>query len=128
MDTLSKEQLTDCFKPVFKQHGFKKNKTTWRKTTDDLIYVLNIQGSQWSNEDYYINVAIYIKALGTEINPPEYRCHISSRIDNELRSSHPRSKLDLELSQDGSLVIFVQAFCFVRGDAAYFAHATLDKS
>jgi hypothetical protein len=86
MNTLSQEQLTDCLKPVLKQQGFKKNKTTWRKTTDDLVYVLNIQGSQWSKEDYYINVAIYIKALGTEINPTEYRCHIRSRIDNEKKS------------------------------------------
>ncbi|RID81555.1 DUF4304 domain-containing protein [Peribacillus asahii] len=86
MSTLSKEQLIECLKLVFKQQGFKKNKTTWQKSTDDLIYVLNIQGSQWSNEDYYINVAIYIKALGTEINPTEYRCHIRSRIDNDKKS------------------------------------------
>ena len=86
MNILSKEQLTDCMKPVFKQKGFRKVKTTWRKTTDELIYVVNIQGSQWSNEDYYINVAIYIKALGTEINPTEYRCHVRSRIDQEKKS------------------------------------------
>lgn len=81
---LTQEQLTDCLKPLLKKQGFKKSKTTWRKTTVDLIYVLNIQGSQWSEEDYYINVAIYIKALGEEVNPPEYRCHIRSRIENEV--------------------------------------------
>jgi Domain of unknown function (DUF4304) len=77
-------QLTDCLKPVLKKQGFKKTKTTWRKTTDDLIYVINIQGSQWNEEDYYINVAMYIRAIGEEENPPEYRCHIRSRIENEV--------------------------------------------
>lgn len=86
MSTLSKEQLIECFKSVFKLQGFKKIKTTWRKSTDDLLFVLNIQGSQWSTEDYYINVAIYIKALGTEQNPPEYRCHIRSRIDEKEKA------------------------------------------
>ena len=81
---LTQEQLIDCLKPLLKREGFKKSKTTWRKTTVDLISILNIQGSQWSEEDYYINVAIYIKALGEEVNPPEYRCHIRSRIENEV--------------------------------------------
>jgi hypothetical protein len=86
MFKLSKEQLIECFKPVFKQHGFKKMRTYWRKSTDDLVFVLNIQGSQWSKEDYYINVGIHIKALGTEQNPPLYSCHIFDRIDEREKS------------------------------------------
>jgi hypothetical protein len=85
MNKLSKEQLIDCFKPVFKQCGFKKMRTSWRKSTDDLILVLNIQGSQWDKEDYYINVGVYIKALGTEQNSP-VSCHIWSRIDERDKS------------------------------------------
>lgn len=86
MSTLSKEQLIECLKPVLKEQGFRKTRTTWRKSTDDLVFVLNDQGSQWSTEDYYINVAIYIKALGTEQNPTEYRCHIRDRIDHNDKS------------------------------------------
>ncbi len=86
MNRLSKEQLIECFKPVFKQCGFKKMRTNWRKTTDDLIFVLNIQGSQWSKEDYYINVGVYIKALGEDQNPAEYKCHIRSRFDERNKS------------------------------------------
>lgn len=82
---LTQEQLTDCLKPVLKKKGFKKIKTTWRKTTDQLVFVLNIQRSQWSEGEYYINLALYIKALGTEVNPSEYRCHIRSRIDNKVK-------------------------------------------
>ncbi|TWT25936.1 DUF4304 domain-containing protein [Planomicrobium sp. CPCC 101110] len=73
--------MIECFKPVFKQYGFKKMKTNWRKTTDDLILVLNIQGFQWSKEVFYINVGVYIKALGEAQNPPEYSCHVRSRIN-----------------------------------------------
>lgn len=86
MNKLSKEQLIECFKPVFKQCGFKKMRTSWRKSTDELTFVLNIQGSQWDKEDYYINVGVYINALGTEQNPPEYSCHIRSRIDERDKS------------------------------------------
>lgn len=81
---LTQKQLTDCLKSELKKQGFNNSKTTWRKTTDDLIYVLNIQGSQWSERDYYINVGVYIKDLGEEVNPPEFRCHIRSRIEKEI--------------------------------------------
>jgi hypothetical protein len=80
MSTLSKEQLIERLKPVLKLQGFRKTKATWRKSTDDLVFVLNIQGSQWSKEDYYINVGIYIKALGSDENPTANVCHIQSRI------------------------------------------------
>ena len=83
MSSPPKEQLIACLKPVFKQNKFKKTRANWRKEIDDLIFVLNIQTSQWSKEDYYINVGIYIKDLGIEQNPPEYRCHIRDRINEQ---------------------------------------------
>lgn len=86
MSNISKEQLIECFKSFFKQYKFKKTGTNWRKSTGELIFVLNIQGSQWSKEDYYINVGIYIKALGEDQNPAEYKCHIRSRIDESNKS------------------------------------------
>jgi hypothetical protein len=78
---IPKEKLIENLKINLKTHGFKKIRTTWHKTTDTLILVFNIQGSQWSTEDYYINLGIYLKSLGNESAPPEYRCHIRTRID-----------------------------------------------
>jgi hypothetical protein len=78
---IPKEKLIEDLKIKLKTLGFKKTRTTWHKSIDTLIMVFNIQGSQWSTEDYYINLGIYIKSLGNETAPPEYRCHIRTRID-----------------------------------------------
>lgn len=81
MSTLSKEELIERLKPTLKEQGFKRTRATWRKSTDDLVFILNVQGSQWSTVDYYINVGIHIKALGPEKNPTENICHIRDRIE-----------------------------------------------
>ncbi len=80
MNNLSREKIILQFKPLFKKEGFNKIKSTWYKSTNDLIFIFNIQGSLYSSL-YYINVGIYIKALGNEKRPPEYLCHLKSRID-----------------------------------------------
>ncbi|MOA35952.1 hypothetical protein D3C78_1574490 [compost metagenome] len=41
--------------------------------------MVNVQGSQWG-DDYYVNVGFYIGALGQEVSPPSYRCHVQSRL------------------------------------------------
>lgn len=81
MNCLSREELVLQLKPLFKAEGFKKSKSNWYKLTNDLIFVFNVQASLYS-EEYYINVGIYIKALGNESTPPEFRCHIRSRIND----------------------------------------------
>lgn len=83
MVTISEKELIEFITPQLKKEGFKKIKTTWRKPTEDVMFVLNIQQSQWDHNDYYTNVAVYINALGQEVKPPEYRCHIRNRIANE---------------------------------------------
>jgi hypothetical protein len=81
MNKLSKEELIERLKPVLKEQGFKKTKTTWRKSVDGLVLVLNVQGSQWSKEDYYINLGVYIQELGPRENPTENICHIQTRVE-----------------------------------------------
>lgn len=83
MNKLSKEELVERLKLVLKEHGFKKTKWTWRKSTDGLALVLNVQGSQWSNDDYYINLGVYIQELGPKESPSENICHIQARIEED---------------------------------------------
>jgi len=59
---------------------------TWHKEISDIILVFNIQRSQWGFE-FYINVGVYIKALGSKNKPPEYRCHIRSRVNHSGRTA-----------------------------------------
>ncbi len=95
MSIIKKEELIDQLEQVLKQHGFKKSKTTWRKSTDDITIVLNVQGSQWNKNDYFINIAVYIKALGTEQNPTENVCHVRGRVEqNQAFESLVKEVLD----------------------------------
>ena len=74
-----KKALCDAFKPHFKDQGFTKKDATWYLGSEQAIHVFNIQTSQWS-ECYMFNAGIYLKALGSLETPPEYKCHIRTRI------------------------------------------------
>ena len=76
-----KRELVKAISPTLKAHGFKKNDATWHRTSDGFIHTFNVQGSQWS-QSFYLNLGIYIAALGDETNPPEYRCHVRNRMGN----------------------------------------------
>lgn len=81
MNSLSKEELILQLKPLFKSAGFKKIRSTWYKSTDDLIFVFSLQGSIYGPE-YYIDLGIIIRALWDEDTPHIYDCHIGSGIDS----------------------------------------------
>lgn len=59
--------------------GFLKDGPTWRKTSTDAIVVFNIQGSQWGRQ-FYLNLGTYLRQLGPETAPTEYRCHVRVRL------------------------------------------------
>jgi hypothetical protein len=82
MTNFSKDEIVEELKPHFKTAGFKKLRANWYKEEKNTILVFNVQGSQWGPE-YYINLGIYIRALGAEVKPPSYRCHIQRRIEHE---------------------------------------------
>jgi len=66
--------------PELKLRGFKKKARTWWRTTDDSIQVINLQKSAYG-EALYTNLGIYVRSLGSELSPPEYRCHIRARLE-----------------------------------------------
>lgn len=72
--------LQGFLKPILKEAGYKKKGATWHYQDEEFIRVLNIQGSQWSTS-FYLNLGIYIRALGGESTPAENKCHIRQRID-----------------------------------------------
>jgi hypothetical protein len=79
--------------PILKKHGFKKKHRSWFRDNGEIIQVVNLQASQWSTEDFYFNLAMYLKLLGDLKTPPEYRCHIRRRVDG----ADPMSMLNLAL-------------------------------
>jgi len=59
-----------------KVHGFKKQRLNWHMDLPS-----SIQASPWGDGSYYINVGIYLKAIGGEPNPPHNRCHVQQRLE-----------------------------------------------
>lgn len=68
------------FAPSLKALGFKKKARTWTRETQEAFQLVNLQKSQFG-EQVYVNVAVYLKALGEETSPPEHRCHIRARLE-----------------------------------------------
>lgn len=47
------------------QHGFQaRGKRAWLRRTSDLIQLINLQASQWSRDDEYLNFAFWPLAFG----------------------------------------------------------------
>ena len=74
------DRASEEIAPTLKKHGFKKRRRSWFRDTGEIIQVVNLQASQWSEEDYYFNLALYLKPLGDLETPPEYKCHIRRRV------------------------------------------------
>lgn len=98
MASNEKHNLVKAIAPTLKMHGFKKKDSTWHRTKEGFIQTFNVQGSQWS-KSFYLNLGLYVTALGDETTPPEYRCHIRNRVD-DVASDRLRCNqlLDLENS------------------------------
>lgn len=79
-------EFADQLAPDMKSRGFRKSGATWHRDQGRIIQVLNIQKSQWSDR-FYINVGVYLKDLGTEARPTEYRCHVRCRAEQLVASS-----------------------------------------
>ena len=82
---MNKTELLDQLKIELKRHGFRKNRTTWRKDFGEVIAVLNVQTSQWDNDDYFINLGVYLKCLGDNESPTEFKCHVRTRLEHEMK-------------------------------------------
>jgi len=76
-----KRQLAAALAPTLKGAGYRKRALNWHREWEDTITVFNIQKSQWGDQ-CYINCAVYLKALGDEKTPPEYRCPVRIRLDD----------------------------------------------
>ncbi len=76
-------------KKTFKQTFAKAIETTpcikrgqsWYIDGKDTLVVINLQKSDW-NEQYFINLGIWLKALGEPSFPQYYRCHLYYRLES----------------------------------------------
>lgn len=55
---MDRKAFIDGLGPVLMNLGYRKKGNYWYKNGTDLVYCVNVQGSQWSKDGYYVNVGI----------------------------------------------------------------------
>ncbi len=79
------DQLIEEVKKPLKEMGYKKRNLTWVKNNDDEInIIINIRRSQYDIGNYYLNLGVYIRSLGTSEFPKIKLsdCQMQERINN----------------------------------------------
>lgn len=51
-----KQAFLAAIREPLKAEGYRKKGFYWYKTVNDLVFCLNLQGSQWDKDDYYFQV------------------------------------------------------------------------
>ena len=77
-----KRAITQAIHEVVAAEGFTRDGTTWNYDGEETILVVNLQGSRWGKNSY-INLAVWVKALGRSKAPKEHVCHIRTRLSGE---------------------------------------------
>jgi len=72
--------LQKALAPTLKAAGFRQTGATWHRERSAVVAVLNLQGSQWGPQ-FYVNLGVYFRELGSKARPNEAECHIRSRLD-----------------------------------------------
>jgi len=74
--------LTSLLRPL----GFRRERRNWRLDLPEMIQVVNLQRSQWSNS-FYLNIGVFVKALQNEpdpvhnpAKPSDVDCHFQARL------------------------------------------------
>ena len=74
------ENIINAFDQNLRQAGFIKKGDSWYFSGTETTLVANLQKSNYGNQ-YYVNLAVYVKQFGEEQFPKEHKCHIRMRLD-----------------------------------------------
>ena len=75
-----KNIIAETFDQFLLEHSFKRKGGTWYYDCPETILVANLQKSQYGDQ-FYINLGVWFKALGTATNPKEHLCQIRIRLE-----------------------------------------------
>lgn len=48
-----------------KELGYRKNRNYWYKPCNNIIFCINVQGSQWDKSDYYVEIGVAVSSENT---------------------------------------------------------------
>lgn len=106
--------IKQAFTSTVRKAGFKKKGAGWFHETDDAVLVVNLQRSSFG-EQYFVNLAVWLKALGGMKFPKEYDCHIRIRataLDAERQRYWETEVFNLERAEmpDRTRLELIQSF------------------
>jgi hypothetical protein len=112
--SIEKKCLESILKPTLKKKGFRKKGSTWWKHIEGYIQVINIQGSQYSKQ-FYLNLGVYISAVGDKEWPSESDCHIQVRLDSLANPNLVHTLLNYETALEHSDRKEISELVLVKG-------------
>ncbi len=89
-----KQQFADKLNPA----NFKLKSNAWYKENEENTIVVELQKSNYS-ESYFLNIAVWLKALGDNQFPKERFCHIRMRADSYFTDSGAEIADTLDFSE-----------------------------
>jgi hypothetical protein len=110
--------IKEAFGTAMEKAGFQKKSDCWYLRTQDAVLVANLQKSDYGDQ-YYVNLAVWLKALGDSTFPKEHHCHIRLRavaLDRDRQEYWEREVFNLENKdiQDPVRSELVQSFLVTR--------------
>jgi hypothetical protein len=77
---IDKKTFKQSIATTLENANFVKRGQSWYLDGEDAIIVLNLQKNDW-DEEYFINIGMWLKALGDADYPQENKCHLSYRAE-----------------------------------------------
>jgi putative IMPACT (imprinted ancient) family translation regulator len=74
-----KSEIIPALKVALKEKGFKKVRNYWYKSQHEMTFYLNVQGSAYCSEDFYVNLGIVFSPFQGKI-PQTYEWDIRRRV------------------------------------------------
>jgi hypothetical protein len=120
--TVSETQrdLEQAIAGILKPLGYTKRAAAWHRDRNQVVSVLNLQKSQWG-DDWYLNLGVYLKALGEESRPAEARCHVRCRAATLGTREMPRDPTGVAALVDEVVVPWIEALSTERGVSEFLA-------
>ena len=123
-----KSEMLSSLKIVLKEKGFKKIRNYWYKFQNGMTFYLNIQGSNYCSNDYYVNLGITFSLFEGNI-PPIYEWNIRRRIFVDGKEININIQ-DVLLILDAFLALFPNvtvASTFVQNQKKQYQHIIISN-
>ena len=62
--------------------GYRKSKNYWYKKSNDFLFCINVQSSQWSTNDYYVEIGMIAASIEIK-NPPILQWYCRHRCEGK---------------------------------------------